>query len=187
VNYSLRRLFIINGENISIGKTANEKRITEPFNTGSLFKRYMGSGHKTRLDLKQYTAPELSAFVLRSLKEDAEEFLQEKVDEAVVSVPAYFNAIQRKATIQAAEMVGLRVERLVNEPTAAAMAYGVHEKPEHTQFLVLDLGRDTAWKPKKCPAYKAIRSYGLFQTDHSSSQPIPTTATIKHRTPIHQC
>lgn len=133
----------ISGENISIGKTANEKRITEPFNTGALFKRHMGSNYKLRLDLKQYTAPELSAFVLRSLKEDAEAFLQESVDEAVVSVPAYFNAIQRKATIQAAEMVGLQVERLINEPTAAAMAYGVHEKPEHAQFMVLDLGGGT--------------------------------------------
>jgi len=133
----------ISGENISTGKTANEKRLTEPFNTGSLFNRHMGSDYKHRLDLKQYTAQELSGFVLRSLKEDAEHFLQEEVEEAVVSVPAYFNAIQRKATIQAAEMVGLRVERLINEPTAAAMAYGVHEKPEHAQFMVLDLGGGT--------------------------------------------
>jgi len=133
----------ISGKTISIGKTASEKRITEPFNSGSLFKRHMGSDYKLRLDLKQYTAPELSGFILRSLKEDAETYLQEKVEEAVVSVPAYFNAIQRKATIQAADMIGLRVERLINEPTAAAMAYGVHEKPEHAQFMVLDLGGGT--------------------------------------------
>jgi len=133
----------INGKNISTGRTASEKRITDPFNTGSLFKRHMGSGHKVRLDLKQYTALELSAFVLGSLKEDAEEFLQKEVEEAVVSVPAYFNSIQRKATIQAAKMVGLRVDRLINEPTAAAIAYGVHEKPEHSQFMVLDLGGGT--------------------------------------------
>jgi len=133
----------ISDKNISTGKTASEKRITEPFNSGALFKRYMGSDYKLRLDLKQYTAPELSGFILRSLKEDAESFLQEEVDEAVISVPAYFNAIQRKATIQAADMVGLRVERLINEPTAAAMAYGVHEKPEHAQFMILDLGGGT--------------------------------------------
>lgn len=133
----------ISGKDISVGKIANEKRITEPFNTGSLFKRHIGSGHRLRLDLKQYTATELSGFILRSLKEDAENYLQEKIEEAVVSVPAYFNAVQRKATIQAAAMTGLRVERLINEPTAAAIAYGVHEKPEHTQFIVLDLGGGT--------------------------------------------
>jgi len=124
----------------TVGKTAREKLIPQPNATTALFKRYMGTERKIRLNRQPFTAPELSAFVLRSLKEDAEAFLNEPLTEAVVSVPAYFSDAQRKATIQASEIVGLKVDRLINEPTAAAMAYGLHEKPEHTQFMVIDLG-----------------------------------------------
>lgn len=130
-------------DNVSVGKTAREKLITKPEFTAALFKRHMGTDRIVRLGSKQFTAPELSAFILRSLKEDAENFLGESIHEAVVSVPAYFSDSQRKATIQAAGMVGLTVERLINEPTAAAMAYGLHEKPEHAQFMVIDLGGGT--------------------------------------------
>ncbi len=129
--------------NASVGKTAREKLILQPDSTTALFKRYMGTERKIRLNKQKFTAPELSAFVLRSLKEDAETFLGEPLTEAVVSVPAYFSDAQRKATIQAADMVGLKVERLINEPTAAAMAYGLQDKPEHTQFMVIDLGGGT--------------------------------------------
>ena len=129
--------------NATVGKTAREKLILQPDATTALFKRYMGTERKIRLNKQSFTAPELSAFVLRSLKEDAETFLGESLTEAVVSVPAYFSNAQRKATIQAADMVGLTVERLINEPTAAAMAYGLQDRPEHTQFMVIDLGGGT--------------------------------------------
>ena len=129
--------------NASVGKSAREQLILQPRLTTALFKRYMGTDRITKLGGRKFSAPELSAVVLRSLKEDAENFLNESLHEAVVSVPAYFSDAQRKATIQAAGMVGLKVERLINEPTAAAMAYGLHERPEHAQFMVIDLGGGT--------------------------------------------
>jgi molecular chaperone HscC len=129
-------------DKVLVGKAAQERLLTHPDTTASVFKRYMGTDRKLSLR-KVYSAPELSAFVLRSLKEDAETYLGEAVTEAVISVPAYFNSVQRKATILAGELAGLKVERLVNEPTAAAIAYGLHEKPEHTRFMVVDLGGGT--------------------------------------------
>ena len=128
---------------VLVGRAAQERLLTHPNATASVFKRYMGTDRQLTLAKKTYSAPELSAFVLKSLKEDAENYLGEAVTEAVISVPAYFNNIQRKATILAGELAGLKVERLINEPTAAAIAYGLHEKPEHTQFIVLDLGGGT--------------------------------------------
>lgn len=128
---------------VLVGKAAQERLLTYPNSTAAVFKRYMGTDRKLTLARKTYTAPELSAFVLKSLKEDAENYLGEPITEAVISVPAYFNNVQRKATILAGELAGLKVERLVNEPTAAAIAYGLHEKPEHTQFIVVDLGGGT--------------------------------------------
>lgn len=130
-------------QKVTVGKTARENRVVYPDATAAVFKRYMGTERTLKLNGKQFTAPELSGFILRSLKEDAEAYLGEEVTEAVVSVPAYFNDVQRKATMLAAELVGLKVERLINEPTAAAMAYGLHEKPEHSQFMVVDLGGGT--------------------------------------------
>lgn len=127
---------------VLVGKTAQERLLTHANQTASVFKRYMGT-NRLLINNKQYTAPELSACVLRSLKEDAEVFLGEPVTEAVISVPAYFNNNQRQATLQAAKLADLYVERLINEPTAAAIAYGLHNKPEHTQFIVLDLGGGT--------------------------------------------
>ena len=129
-------------DKVLVGKAAQERLLTHPDTTASIFKRYMGTDRKLSLR-RHYSAPELSAFVLRSLKEDAETYLGEAVTEAVISVPAYFNNVQRKATILAGELAGLKVERLVNEPTAAAIAYGLHEKPEHTRFMVVDLGGGT--------------------------------------------
>ena len=127
----------------TVGKIAKEKLITQPDCTTSLFKRYMGTDRKIKVNGKGYSSSELSALVLISLKEDAEVFLDEAVVEVVVSVPAYFNDIQRKATVLAAQMAGLIVKRLVSEPTAAAIAYGLHERPEHTHFMVIDLGGGT--------------------------------------------
>lgn len=130
-------------DTVSVGKVAREKAVIEPDSTASVFKRYMGTDRKIVVNGRKYSAPELSAYVLRSLKEDAEVFLGEPVSEIVLSVPAYFNDAQRKASVLAADMAGLHVKRLINEPTAAAIAYGLHEKPEHTYFMVLDLGGGT--------------------------------------------
>jgi molecular chaperone HscC len=130
-------------QEVIVGKAAHEHAHTQPYSTVSVFKRFMGSEKVFTLNKKKFTPPELSALVLKSLKEDAETYLNESVDEAIISVPAYFNDTQRKATILAGELAGLKVERLINEPTAAAMAYGLHEKPEYTQFMVIDLGGGT--------------------------------------------
>ena len=128
---------------VHIGRIARERSVTQPKSTAQVFKRYMGSNKSISLSGKGYSAVELSSFVLSKLKEDAEKYLGETITQAVISVPAYFNDTQRKATKQAGEMAGLDVQRLVNEPTAAAIAYGLHEKPEHSQFMVLDLGGGT--------------------------------------------
>ncbi|WP_444898679.1 Hsp70 family protein [Microbulbifer sp. VAAC004] len=125
-----------------VGKTAKERLINHSDTTVAAFKRLMGTDHQVKLGRQQFTATELSALVLRSLKEDAEAFMGEEVGEAVISVPAYFNDNQRQATKLAGELAGLKVERLINEPTAAAIAYGLHDKREGN-FLVLDLGGGT--------------------------------------------
>ena len=128
---------------VLIGQAAKERLITHPGLTAATFKRYMGADRITRLGSRPFRPEELSSFVLRSLKADAEAFLGEPVEEAVISVPAYFNDAQRKATRAAGQLAGLRVERLVNEPTAAAMAFGLHEAANESTFLVFDLGGGT--------------------------------------------
>lgn len=130
-------------EQIFVGKIAKERELTHPQYTASMFKRNMGTKKEFLLGNKKFLPEELSSFVIRFLKEDAEEFLKETVDEAVISVPAYFNDTQRKATKRAGELAGLKVERLINEPTAAAIAYGLHEKKTSTKFLIFDLGGGT--------------------------------------------
>lgn len=129
--------------NVYVGRTAQERSVTHPETTASLFKRSIGSDKEFRLSGKVFRAEELSSFVLRALKEDAESFLGCPVTEAIISVPAYFNDIQRKATKKAGELAGLHVERIINEPTAAAIAYGLHDREEHTKFLIFDLGGGT--------------------------------------------
>lgn len=131
-----------NGQ-VYIGKIAKERQITHPNMTVSLFKRNMGSKKEYQLGDKKYLPEELSSFIIRSLKLDAEKYLGEEVTEAVISVPAYFNDTQRRATKRAGELAGLKVERLINEPTAAAIAYGLHQKKSNTKFLVFDLGGGT--------------------------------------------
>ncbi|ACD24927.1 molecular chaperone HscC [Clostridium botulinum] len=130
-------------EQIYIGKIARERQSVYPDNTVSIFKRSMGSEKVFKLGSKEFLPEELSSFVLRSLKEDAEFYLKEEVVEAIISVPAYFNDAQRKATKRAGELAGLKVERLINEPTAAAIAYGLNQKKDNTKFLVFDLGGGT--------------------------------------------
>lgn len=130
-------------EQIFVGRIAKERQITHPEYTASLFKRNMGTKKEFKLGNRTFLPEELSSFVIRSLKEDAEIFLNETVTEAVISVPAYFNDPQRKATQRAGELAGLKIERLINEPTAAAIAYGLHEQKVSTKFLVFDLGGGT--------------------------------------------
>lgn len=128
---------------IYVGETARERKLLYPFQTAEVFKRSMGTDKEFCLGGHTFRAEELSSFVLRSLKEDAEAYLNEKVDEAIISVPAYFNDLQRKATKRAGELAGLRVERIINEPTAAAIAHGIRKKDASTRFLVFDLGGGT--------------------------------------------
>lgn len=130
-------------EQIYVGDLAVERGLLYPGSTASVFKRDMGSGRKFQLLHKFFTAEELSSFVLRSLKEDAETFLGEEVTEAVISVPAYFNDERRRATKRAGELAGLKVERIISEPTAAAIAYGLYQSKGHMRFLVFDLGGGT--------------------------------------------
>ncbi|MCI8401834.1 MAG: molecular chaperone HscC [Lachnospiraceae bacterium] len=128
---------------IYVGETAQERMRLYPLTAASVFKRSMGSDKEFTLSGKTYRAEELSSFVLRSLKEDAEAYLGEEVTEAVISVPAYFNDARRRATKKAGELAGLKVERIISEPTAAAIAYGLYQENKNTRFLVFDLGGGT--------------------------------------------
>lgn len=128
---------------VLVGRAARERLQTHPHRSASLFKRHMGSDMVFQMGPRSMRAEELSALVLRSLKEDAEAFLGAAITDAVISVPAYFSDNQRKATRAAAQLAGLHVERLINEPTAAALAYGLHQGKAESQFLVFDLGGGT--------------------------------------------
>ncbi|HEX9059312.1 MAG TPA: molecular chaperone HscC, partial [Clostridia bacterium] len=131
-----------NGE-IIVGRAAKERLVTHPQLSAGAFKRYMGTNKKYIMGKHTFTPTELSSFVLKSLKADAEAYLTTEIKEAVISVPAYFNDQQRRETKQAGEIAGLVVERLINEPTAAAVAYGLHTSEEERKFLVFDLGGGT--------------------------------------------
>jgi len=128
---------------VLVGAAARSRLQTHPDLSTALFKRYMGSERVTQLGRQQFRPEELSSLVLRALKEDAEAWLGEQVDEAIITVPAYFSDAQRKATRAAGQLAGLRVERLLNEPTAAALAYGIQDSQQETKFLVFDLGGGT--------------------------------------------
>jgi molecular chaperone HscC len=128
---------------ILVGQAARERLVSHPQRSVAAFKRWMGSDRETVLGEHRFRPEELSAMVLRALLADAEAALGETVREAVISVPAYFSDAQRKATRAAGELAGIRVERLINEPTAAALAYGLQERQGHGRFLVLDLGGGT--------------------------------------------
>lgn len=127
---------------ILVGQAARARLTTHPQRTAAAFKRFMGSDKRYALGEHRFTPEELSALVLGSLKQDAEAYLGCPVSEAVISVPAYFSDEQRKRTVFAAELAGLKVQRLINEPTAAAMAYGLHEQ-KFERTLVFDLGGGT--------------------------------------------
>ena len=133
--------FTKNGERL-VGDPAKRQAITNPDRTISSIKRYMGTDHKVTVDGKSYTPQEISAMILQKLKADAESYLGEKVSEAVITVPAYFNDAQRQATKDAGKIAGLDVKRIINEPTAAALAYGLEDEQEQ-KVMVYDLGGGT--------------------------------------------
>ena len=125
-----------------VGQVAKRQAITNPDNTVSSIKRQMGTDHKVTLNGKEYTPQQVSAMILQKLKADAEAYLGEPVTEAVITVPAYFNDSQRQATKDAGTIAGLNVRRIINEPTAAALAYGV-DKEDDQKIMVYDLGGGT--------------------------------------------
>ena len=125
-----------------VGQVAKRQAITNPENTVASIKRYMGTDHKVTLNGKEYTPQQVSAMILQKLKADAEAYLGETVTDAVITVPAYFNDSQRQATKDAGTIAGLNVRRIINEPTAAALAYGV-DKEDDQKIMVYDLGGGT--------------------------------------------
>ncbi|MCH5343185.1 MAG: molecular chaperone HscC [Acetatifactor sp.] len=129
--------------NVYVGETARERMSLYPDSVAQTFKRSMGTEREYNLSGHKFKPEELSSMVLRSLKEDAEAFLGEEITEAVISVPAYFDDKRRKATKRAGELAGLKVERMISEPTAAAVAYGLYDRTKDTRFLVFDLGGGT--------------------------------------------
>ena len=134
--------FTKNGERL-VGETAKRQAITNPDRTIASIKRYMGTDHKVEIDGKAYTPQDISAMILTKLKNDAESYLGEKVTEAVITVPAYFSDSQKQATKDAGKIAGLDVKRIINEPTAAALAYGLDKDNKQHKILVYDLGGGT--------------------------------------------
>lgn len=134
---------ILEDGQVVIGAPAKELRVTSPERCASAFKRLMGTNRNISLAGKTFSAPELSSLVLRSLREDAEAALGGPVTEAVITVPAYFNDFQRKATKHAGELAGLTVRRIINEPTAAALTYGFHDRDADKKLIIIDLGGGT--------------------------------------------
>ena len=135
-------VLIKNGEE-TVGEVAKRGAISNPNNTIYSIKRKMGTNEKVEVDGKKYTPEEISAKILMKLKSDAESYLGEKVTKAVITVPAYFNDAQRQATKNAGKIAGLEVERIINEPTAAALAYGIDKQEKTQTILVYDLGGGT--------------------------------------------
>ena len=133
--------FTKNGERL-VGEPAKRQAVTNADRTISSIKRHMGTDYKVDIDGKKYTPQEISAMILQKLKADAESYLGEKVTEAVITVPAYFNDAQRQATKDAGKIAGLEVKRIINEPTAAALAYGLDNEKEQ-KIMVYDLGGGT--------------------------------------------
>ncbi|MDD6226093.1 MAG: Hsp70 family protein, partial [bacterium] len=125
-----------------VGQVAKRQAITNPDRTVSSIKREMGTAHKVAIDGKNYTPQEISAMILQKLKADAEAYLGETVTQAVITVPAYFTDAQRQATKDAGKIAGLDVKRIINEPTAAALSYGI-DKEKDQKVMVYDLGGGT--------------------------------------------
>ena len=130
-------------DQVLVGQPAKDLRVIRPQNCASTFKRLMGTSQTVELDGRRFTAPELSSLILKALRQDAEAHLKLNVTDAVITVPAYFNDHQRKATRLAGELAGLNVRRIINEPTAAALTYGFHDRQGDRKLLVIDLGGGT--------------------------------------------
>ena len=128
---------------VIVGKAAKERLVTHPDKTVAQFKRFMGTSHKILFGNSTYTAEELSSFIIRKLVDDAETFLGEKVDEVIVSVPAYFNDAQRYATKLAGKFAGINIDRIINEPSAAALAKKLESEIDDDSFIVVDFGGGT--------------------------------------------
>ena len=126
-----------------VGQVAKRQAITNPDKTVISIKREMGTSYKVDIDGKNYTPQEISAMTLQKLKADAEAYLGQKVDKAVITVPAYFSDSQRQATKDAGKIAGLDVKRIINEPTAAALAYGMDKEAVDQKIMVFDLGGGT--------------------------------------------
>ena len=140
-NNTVCRSIYKNGERL-VGEPAKRQAVTNADKTISSIKRHMGTDYKVDIDGKKYSPQEISAMILQKLKADAESYLGEKVTEAVITVPAYFNDAQRQATKDAGKIAGLDVKRIINEPTAAALAYGLDNEKEQ-KIMVYDLGGGT--------------------------------------------
>jgi molecular chaperone DnaK len=134
--------FTADGQRL-VGEPARRQAATNPERTIQAIKRKMGTNQKVKVDSKEYTPQEISAFILQKIRQDAEAFLGDKVTEAVITVPAYFNDNQRQATKDAGKIAGLEVKRIINEPTAAALAYGLDKHGKEMKIAVLDLGGGT--------------------------------------------
>src|SRR4051812_1876578 len=126
-----------------VGEPARRQAVTNPEGTIYEAKRKMGTNFKYNINGKEYTPEQISAFILQKIKKDAEAYIGDKVEKAVITVPAYFDDAQRQATKNAGEIAGLEVVRIINEPTAAALAYGVDKVGQEQKILVFDLGGGT--------------------------------------------
>ena len=181
-----------------VGQVAKRQAITNPENTVSSIKRQMGTDHKVTLNGKEYTPQQISAMILQKLKADAEAYLGEPVTEAVITVPAYFNDSQRQATKDAGTIAGLNVKRIINEPTAASLAYGI-DKEDDQKIMVYDLGGGTFdvsiiemataspkfWPPTATPIWAATTSTSASSTGWlTPSRPRTASTCARIRWPL---
>ena len=158
---------------VLVGSVAKRQAVTNVDRTISSVKRHMGTDWTAEIDGKKYTPQEISARILQKLKGDAESYLNDKVTDAVITVPAYFNDAERQATKEAGEIAGLNVLRIVNEPTAAALAYGLDKGKEDELILVFDLGGGTF----ASPCLKLVRMK-MASPPFRCAQPAATTVWV---------